>query len=264
MRCPTCGENLSANETRCPTCGAAVAHLATPPAAPRVRRCPRCQYRGDGVGYFRRPGHVGLLVGVSVFTYGIGGLVYWMARRKHTVCPNCGLGWEHASAQLLASPGEQPARAGRAIEPAFDMADEPPLPRSGIFRRVIGGALTGLALMITMIGIAEGEAAAIAVAAGFGGVGSATFYWGWTALQERRKAIVSAVQRKILLLAGRRGGSLTVTEVAADLNLSLPAAERVLIAMDDGFRVRSEITKEGLILYEFPELKHRKQLGSGA
>lgn len=213
------------------------------------------------MGYFRRPGHVGLLVGVSVFTYGIGGLVYWMARRKHIVCPNCGLGWEHASTRL-APPAEEADERGRSVE-QVDLADEPPLPRSGILRRVAGGALAGLALMITMIGIAEGEPAAIAVAAGFGGVGSATFYWGWKALQDRRKAIVAAVQRKILLLAGRKGGSVTVTEVAADLNLSLPAAERVLIAMDDGFRVRSEITKEGLILYEFPELKHRKQLGSG-
>ena len=64
-------------------------------------------------------------------------------------------------------------------------------------------------------------------------------------------------------LADRKGGSLTVTEVAAELNLSLPAAERVLIAMDDGLRVRSDITDEGLILYEFPELQHRRQLGSG-
>jgi hypothetical protein len=216
------------------------------------------------VGYFRRPGHVGLLVGVSVFTYGIGGLVYWMARRKHTVCPNCGLGWEHASARLSPPAGES-SEAPTALEPVHSVgADDTPLPRSGILRRIAGGALTGLALMLTFIGIAEGAPEAIAVAAGFGGVGSATFYWGWKALQERRKAIVAAVQRKILLLADRKGGSLTVTEVAADLNLSLPAAERVMIAMDDGFRVRSEITKEGLILYEFPELKHRKQLGSGA
>ena len=41
--------------------------------------------------YFRRTGHIGLLVGVSVFTYGFGGLVYWLARRKHLICPRCGL-----------------------------------------------------------------------------------------------------------------------------------------------------------------------------
>ena len=124
--------------------------------------------------------------------------------------------------------------------------------------------MASLAVLITMIGIAEGELVALGFAAAIGGAGSATFYWGWAALQERRKAIVAAVQRRILLLADRKGGSLTVTEVAAELNLSIPAAERVLIAMDDGLRVRSDITDEGLILYEFPELQHRKQLDSGS
>jgi hypothetical protein len=205
---------------------------------------------------------VGLLIGVSLFTYGIGGLVYWLARRKHTVCPNCGLGWEHASYQLGA--GQRPDDPGRrAIEPGPSEDSEFPLPRSGILRRIAGGALASLAVLITMVGVAEGELAVLGAAAVFGGVGSASFYWGWNALQERRKAIVAAIQRKILLLADRKGGSLTVTEVAAELNLSLPAAERVLIAMDDGLRVRSDVTDEGVILYEFPELKHRKQLGPG-
>jgi hypothetical protein len=54
-----------------------------------------------------------------------------------------------------------------------------------------------------------------------------------------------------------------VTEVASDLNLSLPAAEKVLTSMEDGFRVRSEITKEGVLYYEFPEVLHRKQLEPG-
>lgn len=259
MRCPTCGEHLRPNESRCPTCGAAVAHLTpTGPELEGVLRCPRCRYRGDGIAYFRRPTHVGILVGVSLFTYGIGGLVYWLARRKHTVCPNCGLGWEHATHQL-GSGGR--ASHEKALGSAASQRDDPPLPRSGILRRVLGGALAGLAVLITTVGLAEGELAALGVAAVMGGAGSATFYWGWRALQDRRKAIVSAIQQKILRLAGKKGGALTVTEVATELSLSLPAAERVLLAMDDGFRVRSDVTDEGLILYEFPELKPRKQLG---
>ena len=47
------------------------------------------------------------------------------------------------------------------------------------------------------------------------------------------------------------------------MNLSLPAAENILTSMDDGFRVRSEISNEGVLYYEFPELLHRDQLGSG-
>ena len=47
------------------------------------------------------------------------------------------------------------------------------------------------------------------------------------------------------------------------LPLSLPAAENVLNDLDDGFRVRSDVTSEGVIIYEFPEVMHRPQLGSG-
>jgi predicted transcriptional regulator len=89
------------------------------------------------------------------------------------------------------------------------------------------------------------------------------FYWGWQGLQERRKAIMNGLERKILKLAGMRGGRLTVTEVAADMNLSLATADKILTSMDDGFRIRSEISKEGVLYYEFPELVHRDQLGSG-
>ncbi len=66
--------------------------------------------------YFRRAGHVGLLVGASLFTYGFGGLVYWLARRKHLVCPRCGLGWENAS-RALAVTGPEPERCLIEQEP---------------------------------------------------------------------------------------------------------------------------------------------------
>ena len=71
------------------------------------------------------------------------------------------------------------------------------------------------------------------------------------------------LQRKVLRLAGMRGGTLTVTEVAADMNISLPAAEKILEGMDDGFRVRSEISKEGVLYYEFPVQELRKALEPG-
>ncbi len=96
-----------------------------------------------------------------------------------------------------------------------------------------------------------------------GALGSLTFYWGWTGQQERRKAIMQGLQRSILRLATAREGTLTVTEVAAELNLSIPAAEKILTSMDDGFRVRSEISKEGILYYEFPEVRHRKELEPG-
>lgn len=221
-----------------------------------LRRCPRCSYQGEGIAYFRRAGHVGMLVGVSLFTYGFGGLIYWMARRKHLICPRCGLGWEHAS-RALAVTGPEPERLFLEAQP-----DEP-LPSSGIKRRVAGVTMVLLASLLVLIGIFDGEAAAAVVGGVIGAGGSATFYWGWRGLQERQKALMQGLQRKILKLAGMKGGTLTVTEVAADMNLSIPAAEKILTSMDDGFRVRSEISKEGVLYFEFPELLHRNQLPSG-
>lgn len=205
--------------------------------------------------YFRRTGHIGLLVGVSILTYGFGGLVYWLARRKHLICPRCGLGWENAS-RALAVTGPEPEQ--RMIE------GEPrePLPSSGMKRRVLGTAMVLLASLLVLIGFVEWEMAAVAVGAVLGGGGSMTFYWGWKGLQDRRDAIMKGIQRKVLKLASARGGTLTVTEVAADLNLELSAAEKILTSMDDGFRVRSDISPEGVLYYEFPEILHRAGLDS--
>jgi len=253
-RCDVCGEALGALQNRCPTCGAwasgAVTPLVEPPSG--VKRCPRCGYHGQGVSYFSRPGHVGILVGISLFTYGIGGLVYWLARRRHGVCPNCGFGWEHAGRAL--PPGQQPAQA------SDDWEKDPKLPSGGVKRRFLGAAMVLFASFLIMMGIIEFEAAAIVVGSVMGAGGSGTFFWGWKALQERRQAVITGLQRKVLRLATTRGGVLTVTEVAADLNLSIPVAEKVLTGMDDGFRVRSDITDEGILLYEFPEVLHRRRI----
>ena len=252
-RCATCGEELEPGEVRCPTCGMEAGGARDLPL--RVRRCPRCGYRGEGIGYFRRPGHIALLATVALFSYGIGGLVYWLARRNHRVCPSCGLGWEHARRGL--SPASAQSEGGEPSESGLD------LPSGGGKRRVLGVMGILLAALLISIGIVEGELIVLAI----GGVtslgGAATFWWGWRALQDRREALLASIQRRVLLLADRKGGTLTVTEVAADLDLSLEAAERVLISMDDGFRVRSEVTRDGLLLYEFPEIQHRARLERG-
>lgn len=207
--------------------------------------------------YFRRAGHVGLLVGASLFTYGFGGLVYWLARRKHLVCPRCGLGWENAS-RALAVTGPEPEK--RLIEQEPDEK----LPSAGLKRRFLGTAMVLFASLMVLIGFVEWEMAMVAFGSVVGGGGSLTFYWGWQGLQERSKAIMQGIQRKILRLAETRGGTLTVTEVAADLNLALPQAEQILMSMDDGFRIRSDISDEGVLYYEFPEILHRRELGPGS
>ena len=256
MRCSTCGELLQPGSLRCPTCGAAtpVGMAISRPAG--VRRCVRCSYQGEGIPYFRRGGHVGLLIGVSMFSWGFGGLVYWLARRKHLICPRCGFGWEKSSGALAVTLPEQ----RRLVEDEPDGA----LPGSGVGRRFLGAIMVLVATLLILIGFVEFEMAAVAVGSVLGAGGSLSFYWGWTGLQERRKAIMHRIQRKVLKLAAAKGGTLTVTEVATDLNLSLPAAEKILTSMDDDMRVRSVISDEGVIVYEFPELRHRKELSPGA
>jgi hypothetical protein len=130
-------------------------------------------------------------------------------------------------------------------------------------RRILGTLLILLASFLIVLGIAEGEAAAIVAASVVGALGSLSFFAGWKATQERRQALLARFQRKVIRLATAHGGTLTVTEVAAELNLSIAAAEKVLIAMDDGFRVRSDITAEGILVYEFPEVRHRPRLEPG-
>lgn len=202
---------------------------------------------------------MGLLVGVSLFTYGFGGLIYWLARRRHLICPRCGLGWEHAS-RALSLTGPEPERRA-ALEA---QANDEPLPSAGVKRRVLGTMMVLLASLMVLIGFVEWEMVAVAMGSVLGAGGSMTFYWGWQGLQDRRKAVMQGLQRKIIRLATVKGGTLTVTEVAAEMNLSLAAAEKILTSMDDGFRVRSEISRDGVLYYEFPEVRHRNELGPGA
>ncbi len=266
MRCTTCGENLLQGEDRCPTCGAVV--VQRPISASRVRdrgvrECARCGYRGDGVPYFRKPLHAALLAGVSFPTFGIGGLIYYAAYRRNLVCPDCGLGWEKALQPGRLEGPEKPAPVvARAPASASPIAG--PLPPSGIGRRVFGIGLGVLAILLIVGGVADGVSPALLMTGSmFGMGGSGMFLWGWQALQNRRRAVLQGLSRRVLMLANERDGVVTVTEVAAELDLSLEAAEKLMIGMDDGFRVRSDITEEGVMYYEFPELRHRGRLQPG-
>ena len=270
MRCSTCGEDLRERETACPTCGAAVSR--NPVVAPvgfEVRSCPRCGHVGTGVKHFQRPSHVGVLLGLSVFTwftFGLGGLAYYIARRKRMICAQCGLGWQHAripAPGFAAPPLADSARADQGRGGKRIGADQS-LPRAGLGRRVLGVAAVLFAALMVTIGIASFEPELLMVGGVAGALGTATTWWGLQARETRRRAIVARLQQRVLLFAKEKGGTLTVSEVAASLNLSLSAAEDVLDSMDDGLRVRSEVTNEGIIVYDFPELRLHHGLESGS
>lgn len=124
------------------------------------------------------------------------------------------------------------------------------------------GVLVALmALLFLGIGIVEAEGMAVVMSLVFGAGGAALFGSGVKARQSRRAAVLRRAQARVLELASEQGGILTATEVASRLDLSLEGAERVLLSLDDGFRIRSEVTKEGLLVFEFPEILWRRQGG---
>jgi hypothetical protein len=259
MRCSTCGEQLAATDERCPICGTPAQPRARPhPLSPHatVRRCPRCQFTGQGVDYFSRPGHVALLVAASVMTYGVGGLVYWLLRNGKSVCPNCGFLWEGVPRLRGATSLPDGSSESMAIGPLSTPGA--PLPSDGKKRRAFGAVLASIGALPIIGGIVMSVPPALLGGSVLVAGGGAMYSWGWSALRERRRALELALERQVLQLATLRGGELTVTDVATALDLSLPAAEKILYRMDDGFRVTSDVTDEGIVLFQFPEVQLRR------
>ena len=192
------------------------------------------------------------LIGATLFTMpmvlGAGGLVYFWARHDHRICPRCGQGWGKDGVLAVDRPVETVATAGsryRSMPAGFRGA--------GVKRPWSIMLLTIGAILLT-VGAFELEA----VAAVFGLLSTA----GGVALhvqanaerEERRAALLASLQMPVLQLAAERGGRLTVTEVATALRWPLRRAEKVLHSLDDGWRVESDVTDDGLIVYEFREI----------
>ena len=164
MRCSTCGEDLREHESACPTCGAMVS--AAPVVKPmgfEVRSCPRCGHVGTGVKHFQRPSHVGVLLGLSVFTwftFGLGGLAYYVARRKRMICAQCGLGWQHARIPGPGFSGQPPLADPARSDPvghSTQIGGGEGLPRGGVGRRILGVGLVLFAALMVSIGVVELE-----------------------------------------------------------------------------------------------------------
>lgn len=192
------------------------------------------------------------LIGATLFTMpmalGAGGLVYFWARHDHRICPRCGHGW------------------GKGGELAIERAPEtlPVAPRRGrVAPAGVRGAgvkrpwsimLLTLGAILLTVGAFELQpiAAVLGILATAGGV--ALHIQANAEREERRAALIASLQMPVLQLAAERGGRLTVTEVAAALRWPLRRAEKVLHSLDDGWRVESDVTEEGLIVYEFREI----------
>ncbi len=272
MYCWSCGLELERSERVCSRCGTARAGAPEGAAVPartsrphhppaQLRSCPACGFRGEGIPYFRRAGNLALLTLAALLTYLVGGAVYWLIKRGDRVCPSCGLNWERSrplGGGGHGEPSEDASPPAPRNETPAKVPSAPPhekgLPRSGMLRRITGALLGLPALFFLGVAIIEGHPVPALIGGLMGLTGAASFGWGYNSLQARREALLQRLQRRVLLLARERGGRLTATEVAAELDLTLPAAERVLLSLDDGFRVRSDVSDEGLLYFEFPEI----------
>ena len=241
--------------SRCDTCGASVNRASPLPERASWSQqqvttaiCPGCGYRGEGISYFSRGSHLAAIVGITLLTAGMmgaGGLIYYLVRRDHLVCPRCGRGWGKNGMFAVGSMSQSAPSS-----PAPAMA----LRGGGAVKQGWSVMLFLLAAILVVVGVASTsfEPLLIAGVAATGGIAlqrAAT-----REREQRREALLSALQLPVLQLAGRKGGQLTVTEVAAELGWTLRRAEKVLQSLDDGLRVNSEVTDEGVIVYDFPEL----------
>jgi hypothetical protein len=288
MYCSTCGSKVPDGRTRCDTCGAPVQQPAnygvtatttvsfSAPSgaglAPLAHlTCPNCGFQGEGVSYFSRGGPVlgALLLALMTLPFmGAGGLVYYWMRHDYRVCPRCGVSWGKRSERVraLAASSERtgvPVHAG----PEREVSEDARGMRIGAY------ILFAFAFILMMVGLGEGEPGAFMTGV-VSAVGGAAMWRGAnSAREERRAALLVALQQPVLRLASGRNGVLTVTDVAAALNWPMPRAEKVLNSLEDGLRVASSVTDEGVIVYEFRELMHAPRvsaaqmdtlLGSGA
>jgi len=261
MHCSTCGAIGSLEWGVCADCrkassegaGAAESHKGTV-AHSRLGpdrgagRCPRCDYRGQGLAYFSSGPHLAALVGATVFTLplalGSGGFLYYGLRHDHRICPRCGDSWGKQGERARVPPEEGVLEWG----PVFHVP-----PGEGT-RRIASIALSLVAVTLLAVGISEKESIVLALAVAAGGGGLLLHLAANRVREERRARLIAALQLPVIALAARYGGRLTVTEVAACLGWPLARAEKVLHSLDDGWRVSSEVTDEGVIVFEFREL----------
>jgi hypothetical protein len=204
--------------------------------------------------YFNRGSHMAGLVAATVLTLpgaiGAGGILYYWLRHNHSVCPRCGFGWGKYSVRALPARIEQPRQPVPRPEAAVRSGGEGAM-------RVWSVILFALAAIALGVGIVELEAVLLVLGVVFAGGGVLLHRGANTAREKRRDAMLASLQLHVLRLAGERQGRLTVSEVAAALSWPIRRAEKVLLSLDDGWRVNSEVTDDGVIVYEFRELLGR-------
>lgn len=118
----------------------------------------------------------------------------------------------------------------------------------------------GIALLVfaafLLIGFVQDPDVAGALIVALPAIGGGLLYRaGMKDAERARRAAIGQMQLPVLELA-KEDGRLTVTEVASRLRWTVPQAKAVLDSLDDGFRVWSTPSDEGVMVYEFREVIH--------
>jgi predicted RNA-binding Zn-ribbon protein involved in translation (DUF1610 family) len=224
--------------------------------------CPNCGFQGEGVSYFSRGGPVLgalLLAALTIFPFmGVGGLIFYLMRYNHRVCPRCGENWGKHGERVRLMAGPRPA----THVPAAPIPTEAEMSEDARGLRWGAYLLFAFAAMLTMIAFGEEAFEPLVFGAISAAGGVALWRSANNAREERRARLLVALQQPVLRLAAQRSGVLTVTDVAAALNWPMPRAEKVLNSLEDGLRVASTVTDEGVIVYEFRELMHAPRMSA--
>lgn len=262
MYCSTCGAHVPAGRTHCTTCGAWAPSAANPaqnvpaplarPAGAHVQAaqthtCHRCGYNGEGITYFTKGSHIAGLIMLGMVSAGLMGvfaLVYYLSFRDHVICPRCGKDWGSYKDLALSA-----GRAGGPMQPGLPAG-------RGSAAQGFSIALFLIAALMLVVAVGAGEFMPVLFGVAAGGGGLFLQSAARKEREARRAALLANLQQPVLALAAERRGRLTVTETAAALGWPLPRAEKVLNSLEDGLRVNSEVTNEGVIVYEFRELAH--------
>jgi hypothetical protein len=129
----------------------------------------------------------------------------------------------------------------------------------GRIKRILGIAVLAFTALL-LVGVVQDVDLAGILIVGFGALGGGLLYLaGMADAKLARQASLAQLQLQVLELA-KEDGTLTATEVATRLGWTLQRAGMVLDSLEDGYRVCSVPSSEGVMVFEFRELLHDPDL----
>lgn len=205
--------------------------------------CPTCKATARAIPYYERSGN-------AIKRSFDGGV-----HEGELVCDACGGPRGTVGAPGSGASGGPAAELGAAARSAaLSRASAGGLRALGIAS--IGlGTLFALALGAAGLGAVGLVGAAVFLAAG-GGIGALSLRGASRRLKEARLRQQAATERALLAAAtAATDHALTATEAARALGIGVEEADKALTAMADGSRVSAEIDDQGIVRYEFRELR---------